>query len=106
MSEAQPPTEQLPIFNPANFPDSQPAGIGGGGGGGSYLNFPVAQGIENFPSGITYGDGSYQNTAGAAGNGIGVKHIATCYRITDANTPTLDSGNLLNVPKIPFTGGK
>ncbi len=105
MSEAQPPTEQLPIFNPVNFPDSSPAGIGGGGGSGSYLNFPVAQGIENFPSGITYGDGTYQNSAGAVGNGIGVKHIANCYRITDANTPPLDTGNLLNVAKIPFTGG-
>lgn len=63
MSEAVPPTELLPIFNPANYPGSTPSGIGGGGGAGSFLNFPTAQGVENFPSGITFGDGSYTNSA-------------------------------------------
>jgi hypothetical protein len=63
MSEAVPPTELLPIFNPANYPGSQPSGIGGGGGAGSFLNFPTAQGVENFSSGITFGDGTYTNSA-------------------------------------------
>ena len=63
MSEAVPPTELLPIFNPANYPGSTPSGIGGGGGAGSFLNFPTAQGIENFPSGITFGDSTYSNSA-------------------------------------------
>ncbi len=63
MSESQPPSELLPIFNPANYPDAQPTGIGGGGGGGSYLSFPTAQGIETFPGGVVFGDGSYMNTA-------------------------------------------
>jgi len=63
MSEAQPPTEFLPIFNPANYPDDSRNGIGGGGGAGSYVNFPTAQGTETFPAGVVWGDGSYQNSA-------------------------------------------
>jgi hypothetical protein len=63
MSEAQPPTEFLPIFNPANYPDDARNSIGGGGGAGSYVNFPTAQGTETFPGGVVWGDGSYTNSA-------------------------------------------
>jgi len=65
MSEASPPSEFLPIFNPANFPGTTPSGIGSGGGGGGApsLNFPTAQGTETFPNGIIFGDGTYTNSA-------------------------------------------
>lgn len=64
MSSVPPPTENLPIFNPANFPGTSPIGGGGGGGGGApSLNFPTAQGTETFPNGIVFGDGTYTNSA-------------------------------------------
>ncbi len=53
MSDDQPPSEQLPIFNPVNFK----------GTSNQSLNYPIAQGVETFPGGIVFGDGSFQNTA-------------------------------------------
>ena len=60
MSEAQPPTEFLPIFNPANYPDdARNQGVG------SYVNFPTAQGKVILPEGVVWGDGSSTNSADA-----------------------------------------
>jgi len=57
MSSAPAPIDNLPIFNAPNFsgvPQSNNA---------NKLNFPVAQGILSLPHGVTWGDGTYQNTA-------------------------------------------
>lgn len=56
MSDDQPPAEELPIFNAVNFK----------GTSSQSLNFPIAQGVETFPSGIVFGDGTFQNTASAS----------------------------------------
>ena len=60
MSNAPAPTENLSIFNPANF-----------GGEAADLAFPTAQGTETFPNGVYWGDGTFQNSAsGGAGSGV------------------------------------
>ena len=61
MSEAQPPVEELVVFNADNFRDAQP--VSTSLSDTSKLDFPIAQGIETFPNGIIFGDGTTMNSA-------------------------------------------
>jgi hypothetical protein len=61
MSEAQPPVEDLVVFNAENFRDAQP--VSSLTSDPSKLDFPVAQGTETFPNGIIFGDGTSMNSA-------------------------------------------
>ncbi len=61
MSEAQPPVEDLVVFNAENFRDAQPTSSQVSDS--SKLDFPVAQGTETFPNGIIFGDGTTMNSA-------------------------------------------
>jgi hypothetical protein len=61
MSEAQPPVEELVVFNADNFRDAQP--VSTSFSDPSKLDFPIAQGIETFPNGIIFGDGTTMNSA-------------------------------------------
>lgn len=58
MSNQQPPEEILNVFNSINFPSAAT---------NSFLTYPVAQGLETFPNGIKFGDGTIQTTADISG---------------------------------------
>ena len=58
MSNQQPPEEILNVFNSVNFPSAAT---------NSFLTYPVAQGLETFPNGIKFGDGTIQTTADISG---------------------------------------
>ena len=59
MSSAPAPTQQTDVFNAIDFPFSGVSITQGG----DKLNFPIGQGNEAFPNGITHGDGTYQISA-------------------------------------------
>lgn len=58
MSNQQPPSELLPVFNTTNFPSTLT---------NTYVTYPVAQGLETFPNGIKFGDGTVMTTADISG---------------------------------------
>jgi len=62
------PTQNLDIFNSANFGQLT--------NNANKLNWPVAQGMQVFPYGVTWGDGTYQNSA-SGGGGSGVQNPMT-----------------------------
>jgi len=59
MSSAPAPTQETVVFNAIDYPFS---GVSIAQGGDK-LNFPIGQGNEAFPNGITHGDGTYQVSA-------------------------------------------
>jgi len=81
MSNAPAPTENLSIFNPANF-----------GGEAADLAFPTAQGTETFPNGVYWGDGTFQNSSAAIGTGVQNPMTgnvnANTYTITNLASPS------------------
>ncbi len=65
-----PPTNKFDIFNSANFGISQTQNA-------NQAQFPTLQGMLTAPFGITWGDGSYQNTASGGGGGGSVNNPMT-----------------------------
>jgi len=88
MSTQSKPYEQLSIFNPVNYSSSSAS---------EKLDFSVAQGTETFPNGIIFGDGTFQNTAYAGGEGSGVTNPmssnldANGFTVSNLSSPTANS---------------
>ncbi len=57
MAFVPPPRENVSIYNSLNYTSANTNSLA------SKLNFPTAQGMETFPNGIQFGDGTVQNTA-------------------------------------------
>jgi hypothetical protein len=101
MSDDQPPSEQLPIFNAVNFK----------GTSNQSLNFPIAQGVETFPSGIVFGDGTFQNTA-APSSGTFVQYPTAQGQVTfpsiafaDGTTQSTAANTSTNYIEFPTAQG-
>jgi len=95
MSVYPPPIENVPIFNPFNY-------VGSGAGNAS-LDYPIAQGLEIFPDGVQFGDGTIQTSASNSqviGNGA----CFTYNFYTEKNSSSATGSNM-NVFKIVLTGG-
>lgn len=56
-----PPTENLPIFDSSVFPYTNNSSTAKSDA--NKLDFPIAQGLETFPNGIKFADGTITNTA-------------------------------------------
>ncbi len=89
MSSAPAPTENLPIFNTPNI-----TGVGESNNANK-LNFPTAQGVLNLPHGVTWGDGTYQNSAsGGGGTSLTVEEVDGTPTVSNVNTIKVSNGTL------------
>ena len=103
MATYPPPIIYEPIFNAENFID--PTSSGGSGGGtsdtGSYLQYPIAQGTEQFQYGLTSSEAiSFTSSTGTNREINNVSNIQIID--SDNTTPTSSQTNYTNIYQVQF----
>ena len=101
MSVNTPPTENIPIFDPSVFPSASGTALTIASGSKYFLNYPVAQGSEIFPSNVTLQSTLTDRSGdvGTAGQVLSSTGTGTNWVNNSSNNNTIN----YNTSSLPFT---